>query len=140
MEHGPVMLSWQDVAASGRSAVHGHNVVIHEFVHKIDMNGGPPTGCPSLPHGFMGTQSVADAHRAWMGILEPAYEAFREKVIHAERFSGAPVWLDPYGAESIVEFFAVTCEAYFVNRERFAQEFTTLPALFDAFFQPERMK
>jgi Mlc titration factor MtfA (ptsG expression regulator) len=44
--------------------------------------------------------------------------------------------MDAYGAESLPEFFAVACEAYFVQRERFAQEFPTLPALFDAFFRP----
>ena len=37
---GPITLSWQDVAASGSSAEQGHNVVIHEFIHKIDMRDG----------------------------------------------------------------------------------------------------
>ena len=41
------------------------------------------------------------------------------------------------GAEAIDEFFAVACEAYFVNRVRFLQEFPPLVLLFDAFFKPE---
>lgn len=136
MDRGPVMLSWTDVEQGASSAVDGYNVVIHEFAHKLDMRSGAPDGCPPLPRGFMGTRSAAAARRAWLAVLEPAYEAFRERVIIAERFSGPAPWLDTYGATSLAEFFAVACEAYFVNRERFAEEFAALPALFDAFFRP----
>jgi Mlc titration factor MtfA (ptsG expression regulator) len=34
------------------------------------------------------------------------------------------------------EFFAVTCEAYWVQRARFAQEFPALMPLMDGFFRP----
>lgn len=136
MEGGPVMLSWADVAEAGASAAQGYNVVIHEFAHKIDMRDGEPDGCPPLPPGFLGAPSARAARAAWMTVLEPAYDAFREKVIIAERFSGEPTWLDPYGAEAPDEFFAVACEAYFVNPRRFAAEFATLTTLFDAFFRP----
>ena len=61
-------------------------------------------------------------------MLQAQYEAFREKVIIAERFGGEPTWLDAYGAVAIDEFFAVACEAYFVNRPRFEREFPPLPA------------
>jgi len=128
MEGGPVMLSWHDVAAAGTSAAQGYNVVIHEFVHKIDMRDGAADGCPPMP-------SKA-ARQRWLAVLEPQYAAFREQVIVAERFGGALPWLDDYGASSIDEFFAVACEAYFVNRERFTQEFAELTALFDGFFRP----
>ena len=136
MEHGPVMLSWQDVAAAGTSAETGYNVVVHEFAHKIDMRNGEPDGCPPLPPGFMGAASPRAAQTAWRAVLEPAFDAFREQVIIAERFGGAEPWLDPYGAESPTEFFAVACEAYFVNRVRFGEDFPALLALFDAFFRP----
>lgn len=128
MEGGPVMLSWHDVAGSGESAEQGYNVVIHEFAHKIDMRDGAPDGCPPL--------RSREARAAWMAVLQPQYEAFRERVIVAERFGGETPWLDPYGAEAIDEFFAVACEAYFVNRTRFAQEFEPLVRLFDGFFVP----
>ena len=52
----------------------------------------------------------------------------------AERFGGEPPWLDAYATTHPAEFFAVTCEAYFVNRERFAQEFPALLPLYDGFF------
>ncbi|MDB5732653.1 MAG: hypothetical protein JWQ03_2548 [Variovorax sp.] len=137
MDRGPVMLSWQDVLAGGITTERGYNVVIHEFAHKIDLRDGGADGCPPLPPGFAGTRSALAARAAWMRVLQPAYDDFRELTIRAERFGGEPPWLDVYGAESMGEFFAVACEAYFVNRPRFAAEFPALLALFDAFFKPD---
>jgi len=128
MDQGPAMLSWRDVDAAGESAREGYNVVIHEFAHKIDMRDGMPDGCPPLPS----RQARAD----WLALMQREYEAFCDQVAIAERFGGAPTWLDPYGAEAIDEFFAVACEAYFVNRPRFAQEFPALLPLLDGFFGP----
>lgn len=128
MERGPVTLSWQDVADGGASASQGYNVVIHEFVHKLDMKGGAANGCP--PQG----SRSALAH--WKNVMETAYEAFREKVIMAERFGAEKPWLDAYGATAPAEFFAVASEAYFVNRGRFSQDFPELAQLFDGFYRP----
>ena len=108
MHQGPVMLSWSDVAGAGAAAADGYNVVIHEFVHKIDMRDGAADGCPPLPS--------AAARRRWLETMQAEYDAFRERVVIAERFGGEPTWLDPYGAQAIDEFFAVACEAFFVNR------------------------
>ena len=132
MQGGPVTLSWQDVAEGGELAGQGYNVVIHEFVHKIDMHssaGSEPNGCPPLP------SRAARAH--WQAVMQPAYDAFKSRVVMAERFGGEHPWMDAYGATSPAEFFAVACEAYFVNRKRFEQEFGEMTALFDAFFKPK---
>jgi Mlc titration factor MtfA (ptsG expression regulator) len=126
MEGGPVMLNWRDVHSAGETADAGYNVVIHEFIHKIDMRDGQPDGCPPL--------HSREKRRAWLEVMKREYENFREKAIIAERFGGETPWLDPYGASAIDEFFAVACEAYFVNRERFAREFAPLLPLFDGFF------
>ena len=126
MDCGPVTLSWQDVASAGELAGQGYNVVIHEFVHKIDMKNGAPDGCPPLGSRV--------AHAAWHEVMQPAYDAFCEQVTIAERFGGQPPWLDAYGATAPAEFFAVACEAYFVNRTRFTQDFAALTLLFDQFF------
>ncbi len=128
MQGGPVMLNWSDVDSAGRTAAQGYNVVIHEFIHKIDMRDGLADGCPPL--------ASRAARDAWLAVMAREYEAFREKVIIAERFGGAPTWLDPYGATGIDEFFAVACEAYFVNRQRFEAEFPALLPLLDGFFGP----
>ena len=126
MEGGPITLSWQDVAASSEHQARGYNVVIHEFVHKIDMREGTPNGCPPLP--------TRVAKVAWQSTMQAAYGSFQHQVVMAERFGAEPPWLDAYGATSPAEFFAVACEAYFVNPNRFELEFQSLKTLFDAFF------
>jgi Mlc titration factor MtfA (ptsG expression regulator) len=130
MEGGPVMVNWHDVAQAGATADTGFNVVVHEFVHKIDLRDGAPDGCPPMPSRA--------ARERWLGVLRPQYERFVEQVTIAERFGGEPPWLDDYGATAIDEFFAVACEAYFVNRARFAREFPELTELFDGFFRGKR--
>ncbi|MHB1201395.1 MAG: M90 family metallopeptidase [Polaromonas sp.] len=127
MDGGPVTLSWQDVAGAGDSAEGGNNVVIHEFIHKIDMRDGAADGCPPLPS--------RKALSQWHEVMQPAYDAFCEQVVMAQRFGAAPPWLDAYGSTSPAEFFAVACEAYFVNRDRFTQDFAELTELFDQFFK-----
>ncbi|MET1114113.1 MAG: M90 family metallopeptidase [Comamonas sp.] len=137
MEGGPVMLSWQAVDDSRHSTAAGTSVVIHEFAHKIDMRGGAADGCPPLPPGFLGSASARAARALWHAAWQPAYERFREQVIIAERFGGAQPWLDSYGATAPAEFFAVACEAWFVNRTQFALEFPTLAPQLAAFFGPD---
>jgi MtfA peptidase len=148
MAGGPIMLVWSSVSGSNSlrrsghpawSDARGHNLVIHEFAHKLDMRGkalgDEPDGCPPLPTGFMGLASLPAA-RLWRDTLNAQYSRFVNQVEMAERFGGAPPWLDAYGAHSPAEFFAVACEAYFVNRERFGVEFPELLRLFNAFFEP----
>ncbi len=130
MQDGPVTLSWEHVEAAGASAEGGHNLVIHEFVHKIDMRDGEADGCPPL--------ATRRSQSDWHETMQPAYDAFCEKVAMAQRFGAEAPWLDAYGATSPAEFFAVTSEAYFVNRERFTLEFPALTVLFDKFFLVRR--
>lgn len=141
MDRGPVMLSWEDVLAAPRTADQGHNLVIHEFVHKIDMRGmqagGTPDGAPFLHTTDNGPDHTAPSREYWRQTMSETYERFREQLSLAERFGGDRPWLDPYAASHPAEFFSVTCEAYFVNRLRFADEFPTLLALYDGFFRAE---
>ena len=127
MADGPVTLSWADVEDS--SADEGYCVVIHEFVHKLDMRNGMADGCPPLPSRAL--------QRQWAQTMQAAFEDFCDRVVQAERFGAEAPWLDAYAATAPAEFFAVCAEAYFVNRPRFSQEFPALPDLFDAFFRPK---
>ncbi len=138
MDGGPVMLSWADVADAGHTAAQGYNVVIHEFVHKMDLRDGEADGCPPLPAGFMGTASVAEARRQWRARLQAEFEKFSDQVAAAERFGSLvdTPWLDPYAAESPSEFFAVASEAYFVNPGKLQAQSAGLHDLLDAFFRP----
>jgi Mlc titration factor MtfA (ptsG expression regulator) len=128
MDLGPVTLSWEDVAAAGDSAPAGYNVVIHEFVHKLDMRDGLADGCPPLP-----TRAL---RQRWQITMQASYAQFQRQVTMADRFGAEAPWLDAYAASAPAEFFAVASEAYFVSPVRFAQSFTELAALLDEFFKP----
>ena len=126
MPGGPVTLSWADVTEANADS--GYNVVVHEFVHKLDMRDGVADGCPPLTSPAL--------RQRWPAVMQVAFDDFVEALEKAERFGAEPPWLDAYAASAPAEFFAVSCEAYFVNRKRFGQEFPELQTLFDAFFRP----
>lgn len=124
MEGGPVMLSWHDVAEAGSSAASGYNVVIHEFIHVLDMHDGAIDGMPPLPD--------AAARRHWKLVIEAAHERLRRALD-----AGAPSFLDPYGAESIEEFFPVAAEAFFVAPQALREEQPALYELFAGYFRQD---
>ncbi len=101
MHGGPVMLSWRDVAQAGVSAIDGYNVVIHEFVHVLDMRDGHADGIPIQPDRA--------AHARWVQVLGAEYEHFCRRID-----AGEDTLLDPYAAQAPEEFFAVASEAFFV--------------------------
>jgi Mlc titration factor MtfA (ptsG expression regulator) len=83
-----IVLSWRDV----EEAEHrddGYNVVIHEFTHFLDQT--RPGGDPA-------------AHKA----LEAAHAELCDAVDRGEE-----TLLDPYGAEDLTEFLAVSAEMFF---------------------------
>ena len=124
MEGGPVMLSWRDVADAGASADVGYNVVIHEFVHVLDMRDGLADGIPPMT-------SRAERKR-WLDVLSGEYEQLREDVDR-----GFETFLDPYGAESLEEFFPVSAEAFFVAPEGLLAEHPALYGLLSDYFKQD---
>lgn len=95
---GPVILSWADVLNAGKKP--GHNVVIHEMAHKLDMLNGAANGFPPL-HRRMN-------QRVWTHVFSDAWDRLRDD--HRE---GHPLPIDPYGLENEAEFFAVVSEQFF---------------------------
>jgi hypothetical protein len=97
---GPVILSWDDVARDTYQPHPGHNVVLHEFAHKLDGHNGAANGMPPLRD---------DMHREhWADALNRAYEALR-----AALAAGESTAIDPYAATNPAEFFAVVSEYFF---------------------------
>jgi Mlc titration factor MtfA (ptsG expression regulator) len=97
---GPVVLVWDEVRRSGRHPEGGHNVVYHEFAHKLDMLDGRSDGTPPL-------HDRAEIRR-WTEVCSREFLSLRGR---AER--GQPSFLDVYGATSEAEFFAVATEQFF---------------------------
>jgi Mlc titration factor MtfA (ptsG expression regulator) len=121
-EQGPVVLAWSEVEASGRGE--GYNVVVHEFVHKLDMLSGEADGVPPLHSGMRVPE--------WVAAFDAAYE---DLVAQLER--GMDPWLDPYAAEDPAEFFAVCAEMFFDLPERFRQEYPDVYVQLARFFKQD---
>jgi Mlc titration factor MtfA (ptsG expression regulator) len=124
MHGGPLMLSWADVDEAGESAELGYNVVIHEFVHVLDMRDGLADGVPALPD--------RDAHDEWVRVLSTEFDDFCDRVDAEEA-----TLLDPYAAEAPEEFFAVASEAFFVAPRDFRSDHPQLYELLRSFFQQD---
>ncbi|MEZ6060218.1 MAG: zinc-dependent peptidase [Planctomycetaceae bacterium] len=98
---GPVILSWSDVLAGGRMESPGHNLVLHEFAHQLDMmNGRFVDGTP-----LMETQ---EQFERWVEVLEPEFDRLVEDCRR-----GHHGFIDCYGSKNAAEFFAVLTEAFF---------------------------
>lgn len=117
---GPVILSWEDVGMGER----GYNVVIHEFAHKIHMDGGGDDSHPAARKGM-------DAAK-WRKALEDAYRRFCDEVD-----SGEPTFIDPYASEHPAEFFAVMSEAFFTESAVLARDWPELYAQLMAFYRQD---
>jgi Mlc titration factor MtfA (ptsG expression regulator) len=97
---GPVILSWQDVQHDSYKLHPGHNIVIHEFAHKLDMGSGHANGQPPLPSNM-----PADK---WNRSLTDAYNELSQRIEHHQH-----TYINAYAATSSAEFFAVCCEYFF---------------------------
>jgi Mlc titration factor MtfA (ptsG expression regulator) len=121
VQGGPVMLSWRDVREAGRPGAGNYNVVVHEFAHVLDLADGQSDGVPLLPAGL--------SRSAWLGVLEPQFEAFVKRVE-----AGEDTALDPYGASGIDEFFAVASESFFVDPHTLAAEHEPLHQMLERLY------
>lgn len=145
---GAVVLSWQD-AQEGQ--VRGGNVVIHEFVHKIDMADGGANGYPPFLSQY---HEHPDANR-WPEVFSSAYNDFLQRVNalearlpgdfdddrpdHADLFDALSnaLPLDPYAASHPAEFFAVASEAFFVRPEPLASTYPAVYRLLAKYFRQD---
>lgn len=97
---GPVILSWDDVERDTYHSQAGHNVVVHEFAHKLDGLNGVTNGLPPLRRWM--------SRKRWAEDMNAAYDALCLQVT-----SGKASVINPYAATSPAEFFAVVSEYFF---------------------------
>ena len=120
---GPVVVSWFDEPPPGV------NATLHEFAHKLDMkNGGMADGLPPL-HPDM-------ERHAWVETFGAAFADFRQRVRRAE-WRGQETELDPYGAESPAEFFAVMSEAFFETPLLLQEQYPGVYAQLSRFYRQD---
>ncbi len=97
---GTLIVSWDDILYDTRHPRDGVNLVLHEFAHQLDAEGGDIGGVPEL-------ESHADYER-WVHVLGEAYDK-----LQSTRERGRRSVLDEYGATDAAEFFAVATECFF---------------------------
>jgi Mlc titration factor MtfA (ptsG expression regulator) len=114
---GPVVLSWADVIHGSLNSDDGHNVVLHEFAHKLDEENEIMNGLPVLRD----SSHYAD----WAKVLSKEYDSLLIRVEHR-----ANSVIDAYGAVSPAEFFAVATESFFEKPLQMKQK---LPELYEQF-------
>lgn len=144
-EGGPLVLSWHDVQPGHSDEV---NVVIHEFVHKLDLQCGDADGVPSL------ASHTEISPARWADVLHDTWAHFEHALTDAEDsiprdvdpeseaamiyFSHLP--LDPYAATDPAEFFAVSAEAFFLGPHGLAQWYPDWYALLSTYFRQDPLQ
>ncbi len=121
---GPVILVWDAVRQGAANPRDGHNVVFHEFAHKIDMLGGHADGVPPL--------ADAATYDAWIEVFTREYEALR-----ARTDSGRRTYLGSYALTNGAEFFAVATEHFFEQPIEMEQEHHAMYVVLRDFYRQD---
>lgn len=121
---GPVVLSWADARAGGQHARDGHNVVLHEFAHELDMLDGAADGIPPLDSRQRRTR--------WLSVFNEEFKRHVRKVEFRQ-----PILIDPYGATNEAEFFAVVSESFFEQPRELRHYHPDLYAIFADFYRQD---
>jgi len=99
-QQGPVIIIWDAALRGGRHPASGHNVIYHEFAHKLDMLDRAADGTPPL-------RDRAE-YRDWIQTCSREYLRLKH-----DTEKGRTSFLDAYGATNEAEFFAVATEHFF---------------------------
>ncbi len=124
-QRGPVVLSWEDSEYAGERD--GANVVIHEFVHKLDMLNGTANGFPPL-HNTM----IQDE---WVDVFTKAFADFKMKLRE-----GKHTGISSYAATSPAEFVAVLSEVFFERPDVINRAYPYVYEQLKAFFRQDPMR
>jgi Mlc titration factor MtfA (ptsG expression regulator) len=119
---GRVVLSWDHVRRAGHEVEGPHNVVLHEFAHQLDSESGSTNGAP-----FLGSP---ERYRSWSATLARDFAALQQGAAWGYRDV-----LDPYGATSPAEFFAVATEAFFEQPHALEERHPDLFREFETYYR-----
>lgn len=121
---GPVVLAWDRVLRDGRAERDGHNLVYHEFAHKLDMLDGTPDGTPPLVS--------KEQRERWHQVCERVFLDLRRRTQRGER-----TFIDDYGSTNEAEFFAVVTEQFFEQPRALQRAEPDLYQVLSAFYRQD---
>ena len=118
--NGTMVLSKQALITGFSNDTDKHNTAIHEFVHLIDKTDGAIDG---IPENLLGKQYVLP----WINLIAK----------EIERIKKGKSDINPYGATSQTEFFAVASEYFFERPQLFKDRHPDLYALMEQVFKQD---
>jgi len=121
---GPVILSWDSVRYGAEDPKDAHNLVLHEFAHKLDMSDGTIDGTPPLRD--------RQDYRDWARVMTEEYDVLRGKAKKGRRSV-----LNRYGATNEAEFFAVATESFFEKPLQMEKRHAELYGLLKTYFRQD---
>ncbi|MBC8327190.1 MAG: zinc-dependent peptidase, partial [Planctomycetes bacterium] len=124
VSRGPVVLAWDAVRRGSQHPERTHNVVFHEFAHKLDM----------LDDSLDGTPPLADKEQyaRWVEVCTREYQA-----LQAAAEEGRSSFLDHYGSTNVAEFFAVATEAFFDEPTELRRRHSELYGVLAGFYRQD---
>ncbi|MGK7295125.1 MAG: zinc-dependent peptidase, partial [Candidatus Wenzhouxiangella sp. M2_3B_020] len=119
---GPLVLAWDAALHGTRDMRDGHNVILHEFAHKLDGADGAVDGAPPL--------SGRSQYASWARVMTREYRQLRRMADRRAR-----TVMDHYGASEPQEFFAVLVETFYEKprqlRRRHPELYAAMVRCFD---------
>jgi Mlc titration factor MtfA (ptsG expression regulator) len=123
-QRGPVILSWDDARRGAQDPKDGHNLVFHEFAHKLDMLDGAADGTPPI--------ADKELFQRWVETMTREFTALRDAAQH-----GRATVLDTYGATNSAEFFAVATECFFEKSQQLHKKHPALYAVLRDYYHQD---
>jgi len=117
----PLVVAWDAARRDARHPERGHNVVFHEFAHKLDMLDDVIDGTPPLPDDA--------SQQRWVEVCTTHYEALRDG-------RGGHLLRD-YAGVNPGEFFAVATEVFFDRPVELQEHKRDLYEVLQAFYRQD---
>ncbi|MEE4639453.1 MAG: M90 family metallopeptidase [Wenzhouxiangella sp.] len=99
-KRGPLVLAWDSARHGAGDIKDGHNVILHEFAHKLDEVDGAMDGTPILKQ--------KSQYVSWARLMQPAFDELQRNAARQVQ-----TVMDHYGATNPAEFFAVLVETFY---------------------------
>jgi Mlc titration factor MtfA (ptsG expression regulator) len=124
---GPVIIIWDAALRGSRHPELGHNVIYHEFAHKLDMLDGAADGTPPLHNRA--------EYRDWVQTCSREYLRLKH---NAEK--GKKSFLSAYAATNEAEFFAVATEQFFDQPQKMIAHAPDLYRVLKEYYRQDPLK
>jgi Mlc titration factor MtfA (ptsG expression regulator) len=119
--YGPVSIVWNAASREARHPELGHNVIYHEFAHKLDMLDGSTDGIPPM--------ATSEQAHTWVEVCAREYDLLAAG-------EGGHL-LRAYGAVNPGEFFAVATEVFFDKPDEMLREKPDLYRVLQSFYRQD---